>query len=75
MGLPLSFELVRWIRKHKNVQEISVGEFASVKTDEDKIETIFNRNMDEIVYFFEKTKVFKSTPNIYCINKHLLIVL
>lgn len=56
MGLPLSFELVRWIRKHKNVQEISVGEFASVKTDEDKIETIFNRNMDEIVYFFEKTK-------------------
>lgn len=56
IGLPISTEIVRWMGKNKNVQEVSVGNLASVKTNEDNAETIFNRNMDEIVYFFERTK-------------------
>jgi hypothetical protein len=46
----------RSILSHFKVKEIKFPADATVKSEEDSNETVFNKNMDEIVYFFEETK-------------------
>ena len=50
------FAAVRWFRKNGNLHEIKLLDKATIKggEKEDK-ESVFNKNMDEIVYFFEET--------------------
>ena len=48
--------LVGWIRRNGGIKEINILETASIHGDEVSEETIFNKYMDEIVYFFEATK-------------------
>ena len=38
------------------ISSISISSKANVESDEESNESIFNKNMDEIVYFFEETK-------------------
>lgn len=50
------FFVVRWVRKNGNIQEIKILDKATLKSDENRDkESVFNKNMDEIVYFFEET--------------------
>ena len=53
---PACYVAVRWFRKNGNIQEIKILDKATLKSGEngDK-ESVFNKNMDEIVYFFEET--------------------
>ncbi|WP_313184965.1 YobI family P-loop NTPase [Lacrimispora sp.] len=46
----------RSILSHFKVKEIKFPIDATVKSEEDANENVFNKNMDEIVYFFEETK-------------------
>ncbi len=46
----------RSIISHFKIKEIKLPVDATVKSEEDSNETVFNKNMDEIVYFFEETK-------------------
>lgn len=46
----------KWFRKNGNIQEVKILDKASLKNEKDKEESVFNKNMDEIVYFFETTK-------------------
>lgn len=48
---------VKWFRKNGNIQEVQILDKATLKNEKDKEESVFNKNMDEIVYFFETTKV------------------
>ena len=41
---------VRWFRKNGSIQEIKVSDKATLKSEKGIDESIFNRNMDEIVY-------------------------
>lgn len=47
--------VVRWAGKQGHVKKISFGS-ASVDASEDYSDSIFNKNMDEIIYFFERRK-------------------
>lgn len=46
---------VEWFRKNVSIHEIKVLDKATFKNEKGSDESIFNRNMDEIVYFFEET--------------------
>ncbi|WP_313527868.1 YobI family P-loop NTPase [Anaerotignum sp.] len=46
----------RSISSHFKVKEIKFPVDATVKCEADSNETVFNKNIDEIVYFFEETK-------------------
>lgn len=51
------FAAVRWFRRSGSVQEIKILDKATLKGgDKEDNESVFNKNMDEIVYFFEETK-------------------
>ncbi len=47
---------VRWFRKNGNIKELQIFDHATLTNEYEKEESIFNKNMDEIVYFFETTK-------------------
>lgn len=47
--------LIEWFRKNGNVQEVKILDKATFKNEKGSEESIFNRNMDEIIYFFEET--------------------
>ncbi len=47
---------VKWLRKHGNIQEIRILDKAAFSNESAGEESVFNKNMDEIVYFFETTK-------------------
>lgn len=47
---------VEWIRKNGTIQEVKILDKATLKNEKGGDESIFNKNMDEIVYFFEETK-------------------
>ena len=50
------FAAVRWFRRSGSVQEIKILDKATLKNgDKDEMESVFNKNMDEIIYFFEET--------------------
>lgn len=50
------FAAVRWFRKNGSVQEIKILDKATLKNgDKDDNESVFNKNLDEIIYFFEET--------------------
>ena len=46
---------IGWLRKNGSVQEIKILDKATIKNNSENKESIFNKNMDEIVYFFEMT--------------------
>ncbi len=46
---------IGWVRKNGSIQEIKILDKASIKNSNENKESIFNKNMDEIVYFFEMT--------------------
>jgi hypothetical protein len=54
--LAVAAVMYRSILSHFKVKEIKLPVDATVKSEEDSNETVFNKNMDEIVYFFEETK-------------------
>lgn len=54
--LVISAFIYRSILSRFRVKEIKLPVDATVKNDEDSTETIFNKYMDEIIYFFEETK-------------------
>ena len=45
-----------WFRKNGNILEIKIFDKATVKNEKGNDESVFNKNMDEIVYYFERTK-------------------
>ena len=45
-----------WFRKNGKIQEIKIFDKATVKNEKGNDESVFNKNMDEIVYYFEKTE-------------------
>lgn len=47
--------MYRSIISHYKVKEIKLPVDATVKSEDDSKETVFNKNMDEIIYFFEET--------------------
>lgn len=47
---------VRWFKKNGNIKELQILDKAKLTNAKDGDESIFNKNMDEIVYFFETTK-------------------
>ena len=47
---------VRWFRKNGNIKELQIFNHATLTNENEKEESIFDKNMDEIVYFFETTK-------------------
>lgn len=73
-----------WFRKNGKIQEINIFDKATVKSEKENDESVFNKNMDEIVYFFERTKTelviiedldrFKST-NIFVALRELNSIL
>ncbi|MCI8363949.1 MAG: hypothetical protein HFG34_03240 [Eubacterium sp.] len=48
--------LFRWITKKFSLKEINLADKAIISEGLEEDESIFNKNMDEIVYFFEETK-------------------
>lgn len=54
--LAISAFIYRSILSRFRVKEIKLPVDATVKNDEESTETIFNKYMDEIIYFFEETK-------------------
>ena len=49
-------KFVGWFRKNGNIKELQIFDKATFTNEKDGEESIFNKNMDEIVYFFETTK-------------------
>ena len=47
---------VGWFKKNGNIKELQILDKATLTNTKDGEESIFNKNMDEIVYFFETTK-------------------
>lgn len=47
---------VEWFKKNGNIKELQILDKATLTNEKDGEESIFNKNMDEIVYFFETTK-------------------
>lgn len=47
---------VGWFRKNGNIKELQILDKATFTNEKDTEESVFNKNMDEIVYFFETTK-------------------
>lgn len=47
---------VKWFKKNGNIKELQILDKATLTNEKDNEESIFNKNMDEIVYFFETTK-------------------
>lgn len=47
---------VDWFRRSGNVKEINILNKATLGSNSSSAESIFNKNLDEIVYFFESTK-------------------
>lgn len=47
---------VGWFKKNGNIKELQILDKATLTNEKDGEESIFNKNMDEIVYFFETTK-------------------
>ncbi len=57
LGILSAFAFVyRSILSRYNVKEIKLTKDVAVKKEEESKESVFNKNMDEIVYFFEATK-------------------
>jgi len=48
--------LFRWITKKFSLKEVNLADKAVLSEGLEDDESIFNKNMDEIVYFFEETK-------------------
>lgn len=48
--------VIWWLSSRFKVKEVNLVDKAKVSTKEESIESIFNKNLDEIVYFFEMTK-------------------
>ena len=48
--------LYKWYKDNFKFSEIKLGDKATLQGNTDNIESIFDKNMDEILYFFEKTK-------------------
>ncbi|MCM1040131.1 MAG: hypothetical protein NC434_12490, partial [Ruminococcus sp.] len=46
----------KWFEKNGNIKELQILDKATLTNEKDGEESIFNKNMDEIVYFFETTK-------------------
>lgn len=46
-----------WFKKNYNIRELQILDKATLTNEKDGEESIFNKNMDEIVYFFETTKL------------------
>lgn len=46
----------KWFKKNGYVKEMQILDKATLTNENDGEESIFNKNMDEIVYFFETTK-------------------
>ena len=44
-----------WFRKNGKILEIKIFDKASVRNEKENDESVFNKNMDEIVYYFERT--------------------
>lgn len=52
------FAVVKWFRRNGSLQEIKILDKATIKkADEENKESVFNRNMDEIVYFLKKQDI------------------
>lgn len=49
-------KFAKWFRKNGNIQEVQILDKATFTNEKDTDESAFNKNMDEIVYFFETTK-------------------
>lgn len=49
-------KFVGWFRKNGNIKELQIFDRATLINEHEKEESIFNKNMDEIVYFFETTR-------------------
>ncbi len=47
---------VEWFKKNGNIKELQILDKATLTNAKDGEESIFNKNMDEIIYFFETTK-------------------
>lgn len=47
---------VKWFRKNGNIVKIQILEKATFTNEKSREESMFNKNMDEIIYFFETTK-------------------
>lgn len=53
-GILIVSYMSKWVATHFRIKEINIADKATV-SDEKEEESIFDRNMDEIVYFFEET--------------------
>lgn len=49
--------IAKWFMKNGNIKEVQILDKATLMNEKDGEESIFNKNMDEIVYFFEQTKL------------------
>ncbi len=52
----INYFIIRWVRCSGNLQEINILDKATVKSRDTESESVFDKNMDEIMYFFEVTK-------------------
>lgn len=48
-------KFAEWFRKNGKILEIKIFDKASVRNEKENDESVFNKNMDEIVYYFERT--------------------
>ena len=48
--------VVKWFKENASIGEVKFFDKVELKTNESDKNSVFNKNMDEIVYFFEKTK-------------------
>lgn len=55
LGCAIS-HLIRFCEKNVRIKEVDIFNTAVMKTKQNDTRTVFNKYMDEIVYFFEKTK-------------------
>ena len=56
IGVLLLAYFFRWITKKFSLKEVNLADKAVISQGLEDDESIFNKNMDEIVYFFEETK-------------------
>ena len=56
IGVLLLAYFFRWITKKFSLKEVNLADKAVISQELEDDESIFNKNMDEIVYFFEETK-------------------
>ncbi len=54
--LAIISEICRTLLSKVRIKDINVADKATVETNENEPESIFNKNIDEIIYFFEETK-------------------